>query len=228
MTRKKSLNFLISAGPTREPIDPIRFISNHSTGYLGYEMAKAAKKQGHKVILVSGPVALMKPAGVKRIEVTTAKEMLKSLKDNIRWANCLIMAAAVSDFRVKKINQQKIKKNTFEPSLQLIKNPDILKCLSAHKKGKIFVGFALETENLHKNALTKLKSKGLDLIIANQKDDKSTCFGETINTYHVINKSFNCSILKDKPKSYISRHIIDKSFNLWYNLHSKEKVYKIE
>ena len=214
MTRKKSLNFLISAGPTREPIDPIRFISNYSTGCLGYEMAKAVKKRGHKVILVSGPVALKKPAGVKRIEVTTAKEMLKSLKDNIRWANCLIMAAAVSDFRVKKINQQKIKKNIFEPSLQLVKNPDILKCLKPYKKGKIFVGFALETENLYENAKAKLKSKGLDLIVANQKSGKSACFGETINTYYVIDKSFNCSVLKDKSKSYISRHIIDKSFNL--------------
>ena len=227
MSRKKSLNFLISAGPTREPIDPIRFISNYSTGYLGYEIAKAAKKQGHKVVLVSGPVALKKPVGIKRIEVMTAREMLEALKKNIEWADCLIMTAAVSDFRPKIIQKNKIKKKTSISTLQLIKNPDILKCLNAHRKGKIFVGFALETENLHKNALAKLKSKGLDLIIANQKGGKSACFGETINTYHVIDKSFNCSALKDKSKSYLSRQIIDKSQNLWYNFNSKEKVNKI-
>ena len=218
MTGKKNLKFLISTGPTREPIDPIRYISSYSTGYLGYEMALAAKRRGHRVVLVSGPAAFKKPAGIKSIDVITAKDMLKALKDNIKWADCLIMAAAVSDFRPKKAQLKKIKKDTHKPTLQLVKNPDILKCLKPYKKGKIFIGFALETHNLYENAKKKLKSKGLDIIVANKKGRKSTCFGETNNTYYIIDNSFNIKTLKDKSKSYLSQYLIDKSLNVWYNL----------
>jgi phosphopantothenoylcysteine decarboxylase/phosphopantothenate--cysteine ligase len=223
MTHKRSLKFLISAGPTREPLDPVRFISNCSTGYLGYQMALAAKRQGHKAILVSGPVSLKKPLGVKTINVTTARQMLQALRKNIEWADCLIMTAAVSDFRPKKVHQNKIKKNGFKSNLELVKNPDILKCLKAHKKNKIYIGFALETENLRENAKTKLRDKGLDVIIANKEADKFSCFGKTNNTYYVIDNSFSCKVLKNKSKSYLARLIIDKSKKLWYNFNTRGK-----
>jgi phosphopantothenoylcysteine decarboxylase/phosphopantothenate--cysteine ligase len=166
----KKIKILISAGPTREYIDPIRFISNPSSGKMGYLIAEYARKIGFDVILVSGPTYLKPPEDVKLIKVETAREMQKEILKNFPHVDLLIMAAAVSDWRPyrKFKNKIKIKK---EWLLKLVPNPDILKSVAKiKKKNQKIVGFALETENIIKNAEKKLKEKKLDLIIGNTPD----------------------------------------------------------
>ncbi len=166
---------LVSAGPTWEKIDPIRFISNFSSGKMGYALAKSAALRGAKVVLVSGPVSLLAPDDVQTIQVESALEMEKALLKQIKSADIFISAAAVSDFRPRKFLSKKLKKESIKEdafSFELIKNPDILKKIAAEKTGlkkSLFrVGFALETGDLLKNARRKLKEKELDMIIANQ------------------------------------------------------------
>ncbi|MCX7917266.1 MAG: phosphopantothenoylcysteine decarboxylase [bacterium] len=166
----KKIKVLVSAGPTREYIDPIRFISNPSTGKMGYLIAEYAKNLGYDVILISGPTNLPIPSGIKLIKVESAREMQKEIVKYFPKVDLLIMSAAVSDWRPyrKYRNKLKIKK---EWKLKLIPNPDILKNVSKiKKKNQKIVGFALETENIIENAIRKLKEKKLDLIIANTQD----------------------------------------------------------
>jgi len=166
----KKIKVLISAGPTREYIDPVRFISNPSTGKMGYLIAEYAKKKGFDVILVSGPTYLKPPEGVKLIKVETAEEMQKEILKNFPKVDLLIMAAAVSDWRPFRKFKNKLKRKN-QWTLKLIPNPDILKSVAKIKKeSQKVVGFALETENIIKNAEKKLKEKKLDLIIGNTPD----------------------------------------------------------
>jgi phosphopantothenoylcysteine decarboxylase/phosphopantothenate--cysteine ligase len=216
MSKKEKLNFLITSGPTREPIDPVRFISNYSTGYLGHQLAEALKKRHHRVRLISGAPKKENNPKLKPILINTARDMLKQVKANLSWADCLIMSAAVSDFRPKKTLAKKIKKTGSMSEIKLIKNPDILKNIKKGKGNKIFIGFALETNNVCKNAKSKLKDKGLDLIVANQIKAKKSAFGEVKNTYYIIDKSFNISILRNISKKRLASHLIDKSIKLWY------------
>ncbi|MGB9677522.1 MAG: phosphopantothenoylcysteine decarboxylase, partial [Candidatus Ratteibacteria bacterium] len=182
----KEIKVLISAGPTREYIDPVRFISNSSTGKMGYLIAEYAKKIGFDVILVSGPTYLRPPEGIKLIKVETAREMQKEILKNFPKADILIMSAAVSDWRPYRKFKNKIKRKK-EWILKLVPNPDILKSVAKIKKeNQKIVGFALETENIIKNAIKKLKEKKLDLIIGNTPD----FFGEG-------KKSYVCFIFKD-------------------------------
>lgn len=186
---------LISAGPTREYIDPVRFISNPSTGKMGYLIAQYAKKIGLDVILVTGPTHLKVPKKVKVIKVETAYEMKDEILKYFPQVDILIMAAAVSDWRPYKKFEKKLKKNKAW-NLKLIPNPDILKEVSKIKKeNQKIVGFALETENIEKNALKKLKEKKLDLIIGNTPD----FFGEGKKS-EVIFAFKNGKILKYKIK----------------------------
>ncbi|MCM8767186.1 MAG: phosphopantothenoylcysteine decarboxylase [Candidatus Omnitrophica bacterium] len=169
MARKK-IKILISAGPTREYIDPIRFISNPSSGKMGYLIAEYAKKNGFDVILVSGPTHLEPPEGVKLIKVETAKQMEKEILKNFPKVDILIMAAAVSDWRPYRKFKRKLKRKN-QWALKLIPNPDILKNVSNIKKeNQKIIGFALETDNILKNAIKKLKEKKIDLIIGNTPD----------------------------------------------------------
>jgi phosphopantothenoylcysteine decarboxylase/phosphopantothenate--cysteine ligase len=166
----KKIKILISAGPTREYIDPIRFISNPSSGKMGYLIAEYARKIGFDVILVSGPTYLKPPEDVKLIKVETAREMQKEILKNFPHVDLLIMAAAVSDWRPYRKFKNKIKRKK-EWLLKLVPNPDILKSVAKiKKKNQKIVGFALETENIIKNAEKKLKEKKLDLIIGNTPD----------------------------------------------------------
>lgn len=175
---KRSLQILITAGPTREPIDKVRFITNASTGKMGYELARAAVRRGHHVILVSGPTNILPPEGVEFISTTTALQMRDKVKKYFKHCNCLIMAAAVSDFRPERAVNKKIKKKYSRESinLELVKNPDILYEIGKEKNGKTLVGFALETENLVKNAQAKLKEKNLDFIIATQLTPRNSLY----------------------------------------------------
>jgi len=166
----KKIKVLVSAGPTREYIDPIRFISNPSTGKMGYLIAEYAKKIGYDVILVSGPTHLKPPEKIKIIKVETAKEMQREILKYFPEVDYLIMAAAVSDWRPYRRFKKKLKKKDIW-NLKLIPNPDILKGVSKIKrKNQKIVGFALETENLIKNAMKKMKEKNVDMIIGNTPD----------------------------------------------------------
>ena len=167
-----SITILITSGPTREYIDPVRFISNASSGKMGKALAEQALKNKCKVIVVKGPsvIDIKETKNCKVVPVISAKDMLAAVKQNLKFADIFIGAAAVSDYRPIKISKNKIKKKDIGSdiiNLKLIKNHDIIRYVSNHKKGKIVVGFALETKNLLSYAKTKLKEKNLDMIVAN-------------------------------------------------------------
>ena len=164
----QGLKVVVSAGPTQEALDPVRFISNHSSGKQGYAIAKAAKELGAEVTLVSGPVNLSAPEGVTVRHITSARDLEKAMTEEADSADFIIMAAAVGDYRPKTAAEHKIKTSDEHFTLELVRNPDILKELGARKKeGQILCGFAMETENLDQNARKKLESKNCDLLIAN-------------------------------------------------------------
>ena len=163
---------LITAGPTREPIDPVRYITNRSSGKMGYAMAAAARDAGATVTIISGPVALPPPAGVEVVDVTTADEMYQATMTRIETADIFIGAAAVADYRIAHIADNKIKKKTDTMQLDLTKTRDILATVSALPKAPFTVGFAAETEKLREHALAKFTKKNLDMIIANRVGDR--------------------------------------------------------
>jgi phosphopantothenoylcysteine decarboxylase/phosphopantothenate--cysteine ligase len=179
---------LITAGPTIETIDPVRYISNRSSGKMGFALAKAARRRGESVTLVSGPVSLMPPYGVTFIPVKTADEMRNAVMENRPGRDIVIKAAAVSDYRPKKSAQQKIKKGPDSLTLDLLKNPDILSELGNSKKQSPFVlvGFAAETEDLLANAEAKLKAKNLDMIVANDVSRNDAGFETDTNIVKMI------------------------------------------
>ena len=185
----KNIKFLISAGPTYESIDPVRFIGNHSSGKMGFSIANAAQKRGAKVQLVTGPVNLTTPDNVDRIDVVSANEMKKEIKKRFKDIDVLIMSAAVADYQPLKVADQKIKKKTNDLSIPLKKTPDILRDIAKIKKKQIVIGFALETENEKKNAYNKLKHKNLDAIILNSLADKGAGFGHDTNKITLITPS---------------------------------------
>ena len=159
---------VITAGPTREPIDPVRYISNRSSGKMGYALARAAIAQDAEVILISGPVDLPEPPGVEIVRVTTAQEMYDATHAIIAGADMFIAAAAVADYRPATVSDQKIKKTREDMTIELVRCPDILASVAALEDGPFTVGFAAETHNVEDYALGKLENKRLDMIIANQ------------------------------------------------------------
>lgn len=180
---------LISAGPTQEAMDPVRFISNHSSGKQGYAIAKAAKAMGANVILVSGPVQLEKIEGIQTIDVTSALDMFEAIKQNADKADYIIMAAAVSDYRPENIAEHKIKKSDDTIEMTFVKNPDILAYLGRCKtKKQIICGFAMETQNLDKNAKEKLEKKNCDMLIANNLFVSGAGFQTDTNIVSLLTK----------------------------------------
>lgn len=200
---------LITAGPTREKIDPIRFISNYSTGTFGYEIAKEAKKRGCLVTLISGPTALEVPSGVKFIGVESALDMRKAVLREFPESDCVIMAAAVSDWRVRSAAKRKVKRGSAR-TLTLVENPDIIAQLGKKKRHKILVGFALETEDLIKNAEKKLTGKNLDLVIANRCRPKSSVFGDAKPDITIIDRFDGRSAYFGRTKKELAKIILDK------------------
>lgn len=170
-SRPSPLKILVTAGPTREYLDPVRYLSNDSSGQMGFALAQVAAEFGAAVTLVAGPVALPTPKGVRRIDVVSAREMHRAVLKQAAKADCVIMAAAVADWRPAKISKGKLKKTigpTDHRTIGLISNPDILSDLGRRKKdGQMIVGFALETADLERNARAKLKRKRCDWIVAN-------------------------------------------------------------
>jgi len=179
---------LITSGPTREPIDPVRYISNHSSGKQGHALARMAAQAGAEVVLVSGPVSLPDPSGVKTIHVETAQEMLNA-SENALPADAAIFAAAVADWRVASEASQKMKKQDGKiPTLSFAENPDILATISRHSnlRPRLVIGFAAETENLIENARAKLAKKGCDWIVANDVSPGTETFGGASNEVHIV------------------------------------------
>ena len=207
----KSPLVLVTAGPTRERIDPVRFISNHSTGTFGYAIAKEAKDRGCRVILVTGPVSIEPPSGVKTIEIDSATEMLKAVSMWSEKADYIFMAAAVSDWRAANPSKTKIKKGKKEFLLKLKENPDILKVIGKKKNCRL-VGFALETGNLAGNAARKLKSKNLDIIVANKLTKGSKLFGDNKIDILIMDRYGGRDLYKSLPKNRLAKIILDKAF----------------
>ena len=209
-------NILVTAGPTHEMIDPVRFISNHSSGKMGHEIAKEAASLGANVVLVTGPTQInLRNNSIKVVNVTSADEMFEKCLSELKKMDYLIMAAAVSDFKPKKISKTKIKKNikkTF--NLELVKNIDIISELSKLKKNnQKVIGFALETENEIANAKNKLDKKQLDAIVLNSISDENTCFNSDKNKIHFITKS-KTKKFKLKFKNEVAKDILHEIYNL--------------
>ena len=197
------LRFLITAGPTREFLDPIRFISNRSSGKMGYALARAACRHG-QVALVSGPVSLKPPTGVTFVPVTTAQEMADAVLARFNAADVVIMTAAVCDFRPRHAASSKIKKTAFSGMLELVPTVDILAALGKRKRHQLLVGFAAETDALEANAQDKLHRKNLDLIIAN---DARAMEAET-NQVTLLYRDGRVERLPEMPKSRVATAIL--------------------
>lgn len=176
---------VITAGPTREAIDPVRYISNHSSGKMGYALAAAARNAGANVILLSGPVDIAAPEGVEVVPIETAEELYAATHERVRAADIFIAAAAVADYRPAAVATDKIKKTESDLSIDLVRNPDVLASVAKIADGPFTVGFAAETERLREHALKKLKAKRLDMIIANEVGD-GKAFGRDDNAVHVF------------------------------------------
>jgi len=181
--------FLITAGPNREPLDPVRYISNRSSGKMGYALAKAALRRGAEVALVSGPTALDPPSGARLIAVTTAAEMYDAVLKEFATCTAVVMAAAVTDYRPAAVAEQKIKRGKGPLELRLEPNPDILKALGQKRDGKVLIGFAAETEDLAANAEKKLRAKNLDLIVANNVAEAGSGFDGDTNIATIIDRT---------------------------------------
>ncbi|HEY5599851.1 MAG TPA: bifunctional phosphopantothenoylcysteine decarboxylase/phosphopantothenate--cysteine ligase CoaBC, partial [Candidatus Manganitrophaceae bacterium] len=205
---------LVTAGPTQEEIDPVRYISNRSSGKMGYALAKIARRWGAKVVLISGHTSLDAPPGVERIPVRSAEEMKKEVELRYPQATAVIMAAAVSDYRPRKSARQKLKKTGRSRTLDLEETPDILKSLASKKENQILVGFAAETEALIENAASKLKSKGLDLIVANDVTQEGAGFDLDTNIAHLIDKKGGVTSLPKMSKEALAGHILQEILKL--------------
>ena len=201
---------LITAGPTREAIDPVRFISNHSSGKMGYALARQAKIAGADVTLISGPVSLGNPKGINIIRVESAEQMFSAVKQELDNIDIFISAAAVADYRPQNVADNKIKKTQSSLQIDMRKNPDILSAV-ATKENIFCVGFAAETENLVANATSKLKNKNLDMIIANHvgkdSDGNFKGFNSDKNEVIVLTKDSQHS-LAESDKSHLSKELI--------------------
>ena len=204
------MNCLISAGPTREWIDPVRFLSNPSSGKMGYALAKAALDYGMRVTLISGPTSLTPPQGAELFSVETALEMEEKMNQFFPDSDVIIMSAAVSDHRPETYSPTKQKKQKLPGMLELVKNPDILKNLGAKKqKGQTLVGFAAETENHLTNAKTKLSDKNLDWIIVNDVFEKDRGFQSDFNKVILLSKEQNEMDFEYQEKNSLARKIIE-------------------
>jgi phosphopantothenoylcysteine decarboxylase / phosphopantothenate---cysteine ligase len=201
---------LLTAGPTVEAIDPVRFISNHSSGKMGYALAKAAAAAGAKVCLVSGPVNLVAPPKVDVIRVTSATEMLQKVQDNLSGTDVFIGCAAVADYSPVEVCTQKIKKSEDEMVLKLKRNPDILAWVANSNNRPFVVGFAAESQNLKEFALGKLKNKKLDMICANNISDTAVGFNSDNNALLLLFKEGEEKSLAIAAKEVLAQNIVDE------------------
>jgi len=213
LSRKRDLEgktVLVSAGPTREYLDPIRFLSNSSSGRMGYALASAARGRGARVILVSGPTSLPPPFEVEMERVTAAEEMRKAMLSHLPEADIVIKAAAVADYRPARYSPAKVKKGPGRRSLILQKTPDILQEIGKRKGGRFLVGFAAETKDLIENARRKLLQKNLDLIVANAINQPQGGFGQESNQVKIIDREGRVEEIPLLPKAEVAEIILDR------------------
>ena len=206
----KGKTVLVTAGPTREFLDPVRFLTNRSSGKMGYELAEEALRRGAEVILISGPTHIFPPPEAKLKKVRTAQEMEKEVVARFGQADVVIMAAAISDFRFAETSSQKIKKEKLEKKIDVVPTEDVLQKLSSKKGAKIIVGFAAETEDVVNNALKKMKKKSLDLIVANNVLDEGIGFESDFNQVSIIFPDGKTIHTEKKSKLEISQIILDR------------------
>lgn len=205
------MRILITAGPTREPIDPVRYLSNRSSGKMGYALAAAALTRGHGVTLVSGPVAIPAPAGAELVRVETAQEMYDAVAAEIGRADAAVFCAAVADYRVAEVAGEKIKKTGETLTLTLVRNPDILgSARTVFGFRGILVGFAAETEQLAEHALDKLRRKGCDLLVANDVSRSDIAFDRDENEVLVFDRTGGRELLPRAPKEEIAAALVER------------------
>ena len=206
----KGKNILVTAGPTREAFDPVRFITNHSSGKMGYAIAKVAACRGAEVTLVSGQTNIAPPKGVNFISITSAQDMYDAVMENADVCDVIIKAAAVADYRPESVADEKIKKSG-NMTVSLTSNPDILKSLGEKFGGKkTLIGFCMETQNLIENATKKLQSKNLDFIVANNIKNEGAGFSVDTNIVTIIDKNGNKTHLPLSSKEDVANKILDR------------------
>ena len=209
----QGLNVLVTAGPTQEAADPVRYLTNHSTGKMGYAIATVCARRGASVTLVSGPAALKKPQFVRTVEITTAKEMFEAVAGRASEQDIIVKAAAVADYRPKSVSSEKMKKKDGELTLELERTDDILAWLGGHKRpGQFLCGFAMETQDLIGNARQKLQKKNLDMIVANSLRVEGAGFGGDTNVVTMITENEELSLgkmSKEETASKIMDRIMD-------------------
>jgi phosphopantothenoylcysteine decarboxylase/phosphopantothenate--cysteine ligase len=211
---------LVTAGPTEEPLDPVRFISNRSSGKMGYALAQAAAQRGARVTLVSGPVQLPEPSGVSVIHVRTAVEMRNAVMEHLADATIVVKSAAVADYHLSRVPQHKVKKTSARMSLDLDPTPDILAEVSQKKGDRLLVGFAAETENLTESARQKLKAKNCDMVVANLVNQEGTGFESDQNEVVMVLRTGETIPIARAPKREIADRIFDQVTKLRLALHA--------
>lgn len=212
-----NIKVLITAGPTYEPIDPVRFIGNHSSGKMGYELTKTALNLGAKVVLISGPTHLkLSHPNLELIKVQTAEEMFENAMKYFEDTHIAIASAAVSDYKPKSYQNQKVKKNKDSFKIELVKNPDILNTFGQQKTRQLLVGFALETNNEVDNAKQKLEKKNLDFIVLNSINDKGAGFKKDTNKISIITKD-QIKRFDVKPKPEVAKDIFNEILRTRFN-----------
>jgi phosphopantothenoylcysteine decarboxylase/phosphopantothenate--cysteine ligase len=201
---------LVTAGPTHEPIDPVRFLGNHSSGRMGYAVAREAAARGARVVLVSGPVAIAPPSGVDVVPVTTAEEMRDAVLTRLDRADAVVKAAAVADWRPADVAGQKLKKDAGAPRFELVPTPDILAELARSKGDRVLVGFAAETEDLESAGRRKLETKALDLIVVNRVGREGTGFGSETNEAMILSSAGDDEPLRTWTKPELAGAVLDR------------------
>jgi len=209
------LRLLVSAGPTREYLDPVRFISNPSSGRMGYAVAEAARDRGAEVVLVSGPTSLKAPWGMEVVRVESALEMRQAILERYPWAKAVVMAAAVADYRPAEVLKDKEPKAEAEKTVRLVPNPDILKELGERKEGRVLVGFAMETASGLERAKEKLRRKNLDLIALNWVNREGVGFGSSENEVVLIARDGRVLELPRMEKRQVAHRILDLVKEFW-------------
>jgi len=210
----KGKKVLVTAGRTEEPIDPVRYISNYSTGKMGFSIAEEAGLKGGEVTLISGPTFLRPPSGIKYISVNTAEEMAEVVKKEFLKNDILIMTAAVSDYKPKRVSKSKIKRENERIQIELVENEDILESIGKAKGDKITVGFSLETEDEISNSIKKLKKKNIDFIVVNNPLVDGAGFGKDTNVVKIIDKDENIESFSQMTKSELAEIILNKILKL--------------
>ena len=201
------MRFLITAGPTREAIDPVRYISNRSSGKMGYAMAEAAVEAGHRVVLISGPVSLTPPRGVRLISVLTSDEMYDAVHRHVGDCDVLVMCAAVADYKPVRVSAQKIKKRDETLSLELIPTRDVLASLPQDRQF-LAVGFAAETNDVEENARKKLRAKACEIIVANDVSDPNSGMETNENEVTIFFRGGEMKKISRAPKKILARELI--------------------